>query len=453
MPGVRLPTDYEATAIDLALRVGEVVLSSGAGAADTTANMLAVTSAAGMRNCDIDLTFTSITVAYAPRTDAPPRTYVRMVRYRGLDYSRLTRVDQLVHQMSRGELDVYGARKELAVITSAKTPYPRWVSTAALGVMAAGTGVMLGTGWWGAAVAMAAALLIGAVNRQAEKHRLPAFYQQVFGGFIAAGSAVFAVAVGPQVKPSLIVAAGVIVLLAGIALMGAIQDALTGYYVTASARSFEAVLQTGGIIGGISGGLALAGGLGIELTVEAPSTPGVSHLPSALIGAAVATAAFALSCYAPWRALVAAAVLGAIGQVVYRSFISADFGVAWSSAMAAVAIGAVSYAVAGRFRVPPLIVVVAGIVPLLPGLAIFRGLFQLLDAKYTGVNSMVSAVAIAVALAAGVILGEYIAQPLKREARRLETRLAGPRLVGPIRPRPGHRPRQRSRNRTGRNRR
>jgi hypothetical protein len=36
-----------------------------------------------------------------------------------------------------------------------------------------------------------------------------------------------------------------------------------------------------------------------------------------------------------------------------------------------------------------------------------------------------------------VIFGEYVAQPLKREARRLETRLAGPRLVGPLRARAG----------------
>ena len=36
-------------------------------------------------------------------------------------------------------------------------------------------------------------------------------------------------------------------------------------------------------------------------------------------------------------------------------------------------------------------------------------------------------------LLAGVILGEYVAQPLKREARKLENRLAGPRLVGPYR--------------------
>ena len=48
---------------------------------------------------------------------------------------------------------------------------------------------------------------------------------------------------------------------------------------------------------------------------------------------------------------------------------------------------------------------------------------------------MINAAAIAIALASGVIFGEYLAQPLKREARRLEGRLSGPRLVGPLRAR------------------
>ena len=44
---------------------------------------------------------------------------------------------------------------------------------------------------------------------------------------------------------------------------------------------------------------------------------------------------------------------------------------------------------------------------------------------------MVTAAAIAIALSSGAILGEYLAQPIRREARRLESKLAGPRLVGP----------------------
>jgi uncharacterized membrane protein YjjB (DUF3815 family) len=74
-------------------------------------------------------------------------------------------------------------------------------------------------------------------------------------------------------------------------------------------------------------------------------------------------------------------------------------------------------------------------VPLLPGLAIYRGLSLMAAGQSKGVLEIFTAAAIAISLASGVILGEYVAQPLKREARRLENRLAGPRLVGPHRAR------------------
>jgi uncharacterized membrane protein YjjB (DUF3815 family) len=95
----------------------------------------------------------------------------------------------------------------------------------------------------------------------------------------------------------------------------------------------------------------------------------------------------------------------------------------------------ISYSVAGRVRGPPLVVVVSAIVPLLPGLSIYRALSLTVAGDATGILALATAGGVAIALASGVILGEYIAQPLKREARRLEDRLAGPRLVGPLRAR------------------
>ncbi|NUR96799.1 MAG: threonine/serine exporter family protein, partial [Kribbellaceae bacterium] len=92
--------------------------------------------------------------------------------------------------------------------------------------------------------------------------------------------------------------------------------------------------------------------------------------------------------------------------------------------------------------------VVAGSIPLLPGLTIYMGLYELTaGGQLIGIVSLTTAVAIGVALASGLILGEYVAQPIRREARRLEDRLAGPRLVGPRRPvrRRTNRPRRRRR--------
>ena len=149
---------------------------------------------------------------------------------------------------------------------------------------------------------------------------------------------------------------------------------------------------------------------------------------------AITASAFAFAAYAPLRTLTPIAAIGLVAQVVFYVAHDRGLGVAWASALASVMIGVVSYAVAARVRVPPLVIVVSTIVPLLPGLSIYRGL-SLLSEGGNGLLSIINAAAIAIALAAGVIFGEYVAQPLKREARRLESRLSGPRLVGPLRAR------------------
>ncbi len=146
--------------------------------------------------------------------------------------------------------------------------------------------------------------------------------------------------------------------------------------------------------------------------------------------------AFLAAC-AP-RSLVAVALVAALGRGVLLAVDGSPVGRTWGSATAAVTIGAVCHLVAGRFRVPPLVVVVPAIVPLLPGLDIYRGLALLAEGE-DGVLQLASALATALALAAGVILGQYLSQPLRREARRWETRLSGPRMVGPLRRRAARR--------------
>ncbi len=435
-------TDLEVhRAIDLALRIGEVVLSSGAGAADVAATTLAVTNACGLRGCTIDVNFTTITVSYQPDTNSWAETMMRTVTYRGLDYGVLTDVDHLVRAMSTGRITRVAASHRLNEIRSAPRPYPRWVVSVATGLMAVGVGMLLQGNLLLVAVAFVTAVVIDLSNRQLSRRRIPAFYQQVSGALIATGVALGLYHLELPVSPSLLVAAGIIVLLAGVTLVGAVQDALTGYFVTASARTFEALLLTGGIIAGVSLGLTVGLRLGIDLPLQARAPTELSDLPLALTGGTLVAVSFAVACYAPWRALVPVAVIGLAGQAVYVPMLTADLGVAWASTMAAIVIGGASYSLAGRVRVPPLVVVVSGIVGLLPGLTIYRGLFQLLTQDdLTGLFSLLAAVSVGVGLASGVILGEYIAQPLKREARRLENRLAGPRLVGPLQP---HRRRRR----------
>ena len=96
-----------------------------------------------------------------------------------------------------------------------------------------------------------------------------------------------------------------------------------------------------------------------------------------------------------------------------------------ASATAAVVVGFCGEALTDRLGIPPLLVAVCGILPLLPGLAIYRGLFAVVvDADVPGgVNALVGAAATGLALAAGVVLGRYFGRPLGGRRDRFDRRV------------------------------
>ncbi|WP_404801322.1 threonine/serine exporter family protein [Aeromicrobium wangtongii] len=420
--------------LDLALRVGEMLLSNGAGAADVTATMASVAHHLGLRQVMEDVTFTTLTLSYQASADEPPVSLTRRVTHRETDFDDLTRVDHLVADLLANEIDLEEARARVARISSTGHQTPRWAVTAGWGGIGAGIALLIGGGVIVTVIAAFAAMGLEVLQRYLSRLRLPFFYAQVAGGLFASLLAVGVGATDLDVDPSLVVTASIVMLLAGLGFIGAIQDALTGFYVTAGARILEVMMSTAGVIVGVSGGLTLGSALGVQLMVE-PGAGGLSRLPLMITGAAVGAAAFAFAGYAPRRVLLPIAAIAGAAAAIYLVLVDHGGGRAWPAAVAAIFIGVVSYSVSGWARVPPLVIVTAAIVPLLPGVSIYRALSLLADDDFTGIVAMITAAAVAISLAAGVILGEYVAQPLRREARRLEQRLAGPRLVGPLRAR------------------
>ena len=419
--------------LDLALRIGEVLLSSGAGAADVAAGMLAVARATGLRHVTADVTFTQLTLTEQPDGEVPALVQQRRVTYRTIDYEDLTEVDHLVRDLIMQKIDRDQARARLARLLSSGHHRARWKVSLGWGVMGGGVAFLLGGSPTVAGLAFVAAILIDQLQRFMARRRWPVFYQQVGGGLVASLVAVGAAATSLDVKPSLVVTAGIVMLLSGLGFVGATQDALTGYPMTAGARFLEVMFATAGITAGVSAGLTIGRLLGVDVGRVDPGAYALAEASVVTIGAAVSAAAFAYASYAPARSLVPVAVVAAVGEIVVLWLRDSSLGGTWATAAAAVAVGLLSYSVAGWVRVPPLLVVVSGVVPLLPGLAIYRGLTLLGESGGGGIFTLSTAATTALALASGVLLGQYIAQPLRREARRIESRLAGPRLVGPLR--------------------
>jgi uncharacterized membrane protein YjjP (DUF1212 family) len=424
--------------LDLALRIGDLMLSSGGGAADVESTMLAVANACGLHGVDADVTFTELSLQQQSSIEVPASILTRRVKRRPVDYGELIVVDRLVHDLLEGSTNGDVTRDRLAAIESSEHRRARWLVTGSWGAVGASLAVTLGGGAVISSLAFVGACGIDLVGR-ATRNRVPLFYQQIAGGFLATLVAVGAAATRVDADPSLIVTAGIIILLAGIGLMGAMADALTGYPLTASARLLDALLATTGVIAGVAAGLTVAEVAGADLGHVEPGATGLAQGSAMTLGAGLAAAAYGLACYAPLRAAGAAAVVAGCGQALFLAVERFSLGQTWAAAAAAVAIGTISHGIASRVRVPPLVLIVPAIVPLLPGLSIYRGLALLAEGE-DGVLELAAAAATAIALAAGVILGQYLAQPIRWERLRLESRLAGPRLVGPLLRRPGNRP-------------
>ena len=438
------PTRDVYKTMNLALRIGEVLLSSGAGAADVGAQMDNVARACGLRRFTADVTFTELAMSYQPQPDEPALIQIRQVRHREVDYEDLTLVDHLVRELVDGTVDREEATARLNRIVSSGHARPRWSVTLGFGGVGAGIGMVLGGNAVMVLIGFVAACAIDLIQRRMTRNRWPTFYQQAAGGLFATLLAAAVAKSGLDIVPSRVITASIILLLAGVSFLGAIQDALTGFPLTSGARILEALIATAGAIAGVSGGLSVARVFGAGVGVEVAGRTGYAGLPVVVLGGAVAAASYAFASYSPLRALLPIGLITAAAVGVNFVMNDRGFGTSLSSAVAALLIGLVSFAASGRVRVPALVVVTAAIVPLLPGLAIYRGLAQLSERSSDGLIALVTAGGTAIALSSGVILGEYIAQPLKREARRLENRLAGPRLVGPLTARNARRRRRRS---------
>ena len=411
-----------AAVMDLAVRIGDVLLSSGTSNSDTKAQIHAVTSAYGLHYCHVDITMNTITAfTQIGTTRKTPVTVFRVVRSMTTDFSRLSEVDRLIRSIQAGATPPETAEKILDEITRRPASYGTLTSIMGWGLLGGSVAGLLGGGPVVVGTAFLTAVLIMLVNTFLARHQLPYFFQNVFGGIIATvpAAVIYSLAAdrGLQISPSQVIASGIIVLLAGLTLVQSLQDGITGAPVTASARFFETMLFTGAIVAGVGIGIQLVAMLGIALPpLQTYAPPNFTSIGVRVLCGGLAAAGFAIASYAEWSSVFVSAVTATAGSAFYYLvLIPAGTGPVIASSMAAVVVGLAGGLLARRFLIPPLITAVAGITPFLPGLAVYRGMYASLhEQTLAGFTNIALALAIASGLAAGVVLGEWVAARLRR---------------------------------------
>lgn len=414
--------DQVAFVMDVAIRIGDILLSSGTANSDVKAQIHAVTSSYGLHYCHVDITMNTITVfSHVGGKRRRPVSAFRVAGRMDVHFAKLSDVDRLIRSIQAGATPPEIADRILTEIIQAPPPYGARVAVLGWAMMAGSVSILLGGNAVVATLAFFTTIAIMAGNILLDRQGMPSFFQNVFGGLVATLPAAvgynFASQVGLSFNPSQVIASGIIVLLAGLTLVQALQDGITGAPVTAGARFFETVLITGGIIGGVALGLEISSALGMDLPPIQTSPPlAFSSSVVKVAAGAVAAASFAVASYAEWSSVGIAFITGAAGFSMHLLVLQPlGVGALTSTAISATLIGLAGGLLARRFLIPPLIVAISGVTPFLPGLAVYRGMYSMLNEQLiNGFTYIALAIATAGGLAAGVVFGEWIARKLRR---------------------------------------
>ncbi|MDY3126729.1 MAG: threonine/serine exporter family protein [Corynebacterium sp.] len=409
--------------LDIAARIGEILIAAGTSNSDARAQVYLAAASYGVHYCHVDIIMNTITIhtSIGAGHSRQSITVFRVAPSWTVNFSKLSAVDRLIRSIHAGTTPPALAEKILDDIASMKPPRPLYLELLGWGVMGGGFAVMLGGGALVCAIACSVAMLIMGVSAWMNKLRLPPFYHNIVGGFLAVVPAAVlyhaAAPWGVTFSPSQVIGMGIIVLVAGLTLVQSLVDGITRAPVTSTARFFEALLSTAAIVGGVGMGIQFSAAIGYPLPPLGALAPPVYHqIPLLVLAGAIGSAGFAYASFASWAEVIVSGLTAGVGMLFYY-VVTVPFGAGTviASGASAIVIGLAGGLLARRYFIPPLITMIIGYTPLLPGLTLYRGMYAALNEQMlVGVTSLITALAVAGALAAGVLLGERGARRLRR---------------------------------------
>ena len=415
-PALTPPGDRPAArrTLSVVIRVGALMLSSGATTDEVELAMRRIASASGLEDVVAIVQFGTISVAYDPGPDEEPITLIRVARRTQANYARLAASAELARRLFESRMSVDEALREVERLEEAPPAYPAWVAWLAAGVAAGGSTVLFGGGPAEVAVAALATIAARPALLWLTNVGLPVFFRNVLGPAIAVVIVMGLFALGLTYSAPIAVTGAIMIFLPGGALAAGMRDLIDGSIVSGTARLTEALLLGAAVGIGISLGLGIAALWGPTFEFELPSFEPFTIATQAA-AAAVACAALALHNGVPVRFLLSIALVGATGLVINRLGLAGGIDAILATGMAAALIGGAGRWLARRNRASASMWIAAAALPILPGRLLVEGL---LDAPTGGGSlELITALLVGLAIGIGAALGDVVVATLRQFGR------------------------------------
>lgn len=400
-------TDRDAV-LEVAAAVGVGLLESACSAGDTVESVRRICAAGGLDHVKVNVAHKELHLSHRFPGEVPT-VRLELIGGRDFDYGRQTRYKEVAQGITDGRLDFPEASRQLATLAAAPGRYPGWFGYPLAGSAGAAAAIMFGGDGRAAVAAFLANVALAWLLPRLGGRGWPVFYLQMVAGLLGQLTAAALTVLDPGVDASVVVIAVLLIMFAGMTTTGAVKDAVTGWELTATGRLLEALVNTTGLVVGIQAGLLMSDRLGVHITLDADVARADLPLWGLVVAGAFVGGAFSLVAQSAPRVAFASAALAAANWLVFAfATEQAGLGAAWASGLAATFAGVCGVLLARRLRACVDGFAVASVVPLMPGILLYQGLWQLGTDGPGAAQSLVGAGATALALAVGLTFGEYL---------------------------------------------
>lgn len=423
-PGAALPKmELRRRGVRLALRIGVMLLGSGAQSQEAEEHVRRVMRAFGLRGGDAIVTSDSVSVSYIAPGDAETTTAIQAVRDWRPDFSQLAQVAALVRAIIDGRIDIPAAERELDRIGALVSPYPHWLRFAAPALLAGAVTIMFGGSPVDAAATLAIGLALQPAQERIERSALPLFFQTVFGVSATVLLVVALAGLRFPIDASLVLTGGLLRFLPGGQLVSGMRDLIARKIVPGTANLAEVMLL--GVAIAASASLVMVVGrtlLGVDLSIAGAGRHDWPVLATLVAGIA-AVSGYAIRLGVPRDVLASVALLGGlivlVAEGVFDLAARTDPNV--RTLVAALLVGLVGRTLANRWDRPAAIWLAPTILPLLPAPATLLPLLAETEQAREALQGQALATAflIGVGVASGdIVASAYGKRPWRRKGRR-----------------------------------
>ena len=373
--------------VELILTVGQLLMENGADAERIVRVTKRVAAFMGIAEEKFHLHIMYTTLMLNVSDENQSHTSFRKCVKHAVDMRIISAVSKLSWQALADHYTLEEFKGRLKEIATRPRYYSEWQVILAIGAACGAYAILFG-GDFASAIYTAVASMLGKIIQiYCAKQGINAYVGMAFAAFTATVAAYFTHFL-PTETPWQPIIACALFLVPGVPIINGLSDLLNTYIISGTAR----FLHTGLIIGGMTFGIVFAIGMFpvVDFT-NLKMLPESDYLIFA-INAAIGAMGFAVLFNLPPRLLTAVGCGGAM-CVCIKNFLMLEFSRSpeLGTLIGAMAVGIIAVKAIHWLHTPMQVLIVPAVIPLVPGVFIYRFLFAIINIRTLTVEELLSA--------------------------------------------------------------